>query len=161
MFKLTVTKDEIQATLKVIEAYEYPEQITLGNIAWHVFMIRLNKSSSYTSKIELRKVRLCIKELRSRGYLIIAKRGYSMAGDDPEPAIHFLNGLYSRAYELTKEADIMYHGMKHKYGDEVSEKIEMVPGQPGLNMHTYDLPDKQSEPIYQKFYNAKGEQVDA
>ena len=53
-------------------------------------------------------------------------------GDDPEPAIHFVNGLYSRAHKLTQEADIMYGLIKQKYGDAVSAKVEQLPKQPAF-----------------------------
>ena len=135
MFTLKVTDDEIQKVLKCLKANVYPSSIGLWDIAWNVFY---KVDSRVVGSIELRKVRLCIKALRKQGYLIIAKRGYSMDGDDPEPTIHFINGMYSRAYSLTVDADIMFHELKKKYGDAVSEKVEMIPGQPGLNMHVYD-----------------------
>ena len=136
MFKLTVTEDEIQATLKQLEKIIYPDSVSLMFIAFFVFdyadTADDNLGIDEVTEIDMRKIRLCINELRSRGYLIIAKRGYSFAGVDPEPAIHFLNGLYSRAYELTKEADIMYRGIKQKYGDEVAAKVQQMPEQPAL-----------------------------
>lgn len=155
MFKLTVSEDEIQATLKVIEKYVYPEHISSIYIAWKAF--QQESFEVAPNEITLRKVRLCIKELRSRGYLIIAKRGYSMAGNDPEQAIHFLNGLYSRAYELTKEADIMFHEIKRKYGDEVAAKVQVMPGQPTIDfvpVTTHNEPF--AEPVFQKSYDAQG-----
>jgi hypothetical protein len=114
----------------------------------------------------MRKVRLCIVELRKRGYLIIAKRGYSMAGDDPAEVIHFINGLYSRAYKLTCEADIMFHAMKMKYGDAVSEKVQQLPGQPVIAFPPIKESDKfhtkvysQSEPPFRKSIDARGNEI--
>ena len=129
MFSLTVSNDNIQDTLELLK-YMFPEKISLPGISFYVYQ--------KTDEISLRKTRLCITSLRKKGYLIIANNGYVLAGDDPEPVIHFINGLYSRAYKLTHEADEMYHLTKQKYGDSVAEKVEMIPGQPGLNMHTYD-----------------------
>lgn len=150
-FSLTVNEDEIQSVLRVIQEYVYPEQIALGNIGWYVF----GEFCSYTGEIEMRKVRLCIQELRKRGYLIIAKRGYSIAGDDSAEAIHFVNGLYSRAHKLTQEADNMFRLIKQKYGDEVSAKVEMVPGQPGLEGIGIIYGRKEVEPPYHKSYTAR------
>ena len=162
-FNLKVTEDEIQEVLEVLKEYVYPLSITSGMIADKLF-----RADTYVCwDIQTRKVRLCIAELRKRGYLIIAKRGYSMAGDDPEPVIHFINGMYSRAHSLTTDADIMYHGLKQKYGDAVSAKVEQLPGQPMLNLEKQlivkcinDIERRstvnQSEPIYQKLYSNDG-----
>jgi len=130
MFTLGVSPREIQDTLFQLKDVIYPRSIKLAELTRIIF--------GTSTDIQRRKVRLAIKILRKQGHLIIANNGYSMAGDDPEPVIHFINGMYSRAHSLTTDADIMYRGLKQKYGDAVAEKIEMVPGQPGLNMHTYD-----------------------
>lgn len=78
MFSLRVSEEEIQETLKVIEKYVYPEHISSIYIAWKAF--QQESFEGAPSEITLRKVRLCITELRKRGYPIIAKRGYSMMG---------------------------------------------------------------------------------
>jgi hypothetical protein len=54
-------------------------------------------------------------------------------GDDPEPAIHYLNTIYSRARKLTQQADILYGLIKQKYGAEVALKVEQLPQQPALD----------------------------
>ena len=133
MFTLTVTEKEIQDTLAVLEQYIYPSSIKLWNISALIY-------GNGISPIAKRKVRLSIEALRKQGYLIIAKRGYSMAGDDPTEVIHFINGLYSRANKLTTEADIMFHGLKQKYGDAVALKVEQLPGQPAIQFND-DQPD--------------------
>ena len=159
MFTLKVTEDEIKKVLDVIELTEYPNKIALENIAFYIFGDR----GSYTGEIEMRKVRLCIVELRKRGYLIIAKRGYSMAGDDPEPVIHFINGMYSRAHSLTTDADIMYHGLKHKYGDAVSAKVEQLPKQPMLDVLDTPIHNPAyrmiGEPPFRKSIDARGNEI--
>jgi hypothetical protein len=125
MFSLTVSNDNIQDTLELLK-YMFPEKISLPGISFYVYQ--------KTDEISLRKTRLCITSLRKKGYLIIANNGYVLAGDDPEPVIHFINGMYSRAHSLTTDADIMYHGLKQKYGDAVSEKVQQMPGQPMLQI---------------------------
>lgn len=132
MFSLKVTEVEIQRTLNVLANNVYPKRILLVTIAKEVFYPTALFSCTI-SDIEKRKIRLCITEIRKRGVLVIAKNGYSLAGDDPEQVIHFINGLYSRANKLTQEADIMFHGLKQKYGDSVSEKIQAMPGQPAID----------------------------
>ena len=151
MFDLKVTDDEIQRTLYMLEMMKsIPIQLNIltRGVYWK------------HDDISKRKVRLCIAELRKRGYLIIAKRGYSMAGDDPEPAIHFINGLYSRAYKLTREADIMFHELKKKYGDAVSEKVKVNPDQPMLDITQADINAQldriNGESVYQKVYDKDG-----
>lgn len=155
MFSLTVTEDEIQATLTAINEFTYPSQVKLNVLSWYVYFS--------TTETDLRKVRLCIAELRKRGYLIIAKRGYSIAGDDPEQAIHFINGLYSRANKLTKEADIMFHGLKVKYGDSISEKVKVNPDQPALGVFETPISNPAyrmiDEPPYRKSIDARGNEI--
>jgi len=124
MFSLTVTDLEINDVLSELTGIEYPNSIKLEELTRIIF--------GTSTDIQRRKVRLAIAELRKRGYLIIAKRGYSMAGDNPEQVIHFINGLYSRAHKLTDEADTMFHELKRKYGDEVSAKVKVNPDQPML-----------------------------
>ena len=156
MFSLTVTEDEIQEVLEVLKEYVYPLSITSGMIADKLF-----RADTYVCwDIQTRKVRLCIAELRKRGYLIIAKRGYSLAGDDPEQVIHFINGMYSRAHSLTTDADIMYREAKKKYGDNIREKITVLPGQPVLGMVFHDA--KLSaivEPPFRKSIDARGNEI--
>jgi hypothetical protein len=123
-FNLTVTEKEIQDVLDILRVFVYPEQVRLRDLTFEIYQ--------YMGETEKRKVRLCIAELRKRGYLIIAKRGYSIAGDDPEQVIHFINGLYSRANKLTSEADIMFHEFKKKYGGKQSKKICQLPEQPAF-----------------------------
>ena len=147
MFSLTVTDLEINDVLSELTGIEYPNSIKLEELTRIVF--------GTSTDIQRRKVRLAIAELRKRGYLIIAKRGYSMAGDNPEPVIHFINGLYSRAHKLTQEADTMHREACRKYGNPITEKIEMIPGQPGLEglaivYKNYD------EPAFQKTYDSDG-----
>jgi hypothetical protein len=151
MFSLTVTDLEINDVLSELTGIEYPNSIKLQELTRIIF--------GTSTDIQQRKVRLCIAELRKRGHLIIAKRGYSLAGDDPEQVIHFINGLYSRANKLTKEADIMFHEFKQKYGDELSKKICQFPEQPMIGFTDYRL-EKVGEPAFHKAYNAKGEQIE-
>jgi hypothetical protein len=159
MFSLKVNEDEIRRCLKIIQVSTYPQQIELRDIAWKMFQ--------YMGSTEKRKVRLCIKELRKRGYLIIARNGYSFAGDDPEPVIHFINGMYSRAHSLTTDADIMYHGLKQKYGDAVSAKVEQLPGQPMLPEKQLivkcinDIKSREQvvEPPFRKSIDARGNEI--
>lgn len=161
-FNLTVTEDEIQEVLEVLKEYVYPLSITSGMIADKLF-----RADTYVCwDIQTRKVRLCIAELRKRGYLIIAKRGYSLAGDDPTEVIHFINGMYSRAHSLTTDADIMYHGLKQKYGDAVSAKVEQLPKQPVIAFPPIKESDKfhtkvysQSEPPFRKSIDARGNEI--
>jgi hypothetical protein len=124
MFSLGVSPREIQDVLSVLSGAVYPKRYSLRSMTEYIF--------GNVDPIKMRKVRLAIKILRKHGHLIIANNGYSMAGDDPEPVIHFINGMYSRAHSLTTDADIMYHGLKQKYGDAVSAKVEQLPGQPML-----------------------------
>jgi hypothetical protein len=93
-----------------------------------------------------RLVRLCITALQEKGYLVFASNGYMLASDDPEPVIHYLNGLYSRANKLIKKADNMFHELKRKYGDEVAKKVEQLPGQPMIP--------------YRKEYDREGNEID-
>jgi len=158
-FNLTVTDIETTKVFNVVSAYTYPNHISLHELADICF--------HSVGDIAQRKVRLCIKALRKRGYLIIAKRGYSMAGDDPEPVIHFINGMYSRAHSLTTDADIMYRGLKQKYGDAVSEKVQQLPGQPMLDISTDKnplimniLPSMRNvEPPFRKSIDARGNEI--
>ena len=136
MFSLTVTDLEINDVLSELTGIEYPNSIKLQELTRIIF--------GTSTDIQRRKVRLSIKLLRKQGWLIIARNGYSFAGDDPEPVIHFINGMYSRAHSLTTDADIMYHGLKQKYGDAVSAKVEQLPKQPmivyaeaGVNSHPF------------------------
>ena len=141
MFSLKVTESEIQAVHDVIKKYVYPEAASLKELSFLSF-------HTSTNEIAKRKVRLCIQELRKRGVLIIAKRGYSLAGDDPEAAIHFVNGLYSRAHNLTKEADIMYGLIMKQYGINAAMTVKMKPDQPAFEGFI--------EPAFQKEYDADG-----
>jgi hypothetical protein len=156
MFNLKVTEDEIQSTLKGLS-----NCYTSGKLP---AITKYIYGSSIS--IEMRKVRLCIQELRKRGCLIIAtNKGYVISGDDPEPAIHFVNGLYSRAHKLTAEADIMYGLIKQKYGDEVAMKVEQLPKQPMIDFDisqckTITREEMFGEPPFEKAYNAKGEQIE-
>lgn len=147
MFSLTVEKWEVNDTLRELNNYCYPNSIKLAELTRIIY--------GTSTDIQQRKVRLSIETLRKQGYLIIAKRGYSMAGEDPEQAIHFVNGLYSRAHKLTQEADIMYHAFKQKYGDELLGKIEQLPKQPMIGFTDYRL-EKIGEPAFQKSYDADG-----
>jgi hypothetical protein len=149
-FNLTVTEEEIKEVLLNLSVNIYPESIYLGALTYIMYGDIL--------PIHERKVRLCIKELRKRGYLIIAKRGYSMAGDDPTEVIHFINGMYSRAHSLTTDADIMYHGLKQKYGDAVSAKVEQLPKQPMIGFTDYRL-EKVGEPAFRKSIDARGNEI--
>ena len=163
MFSLGVSPQEIQDTLFQLKDVIYPNSIKLQELTSIIF--------GTSSDIQQRKVRLAIAELRKQGYLVIAKNGYSLAGDDPEVVIHFVNGLYSRAHKLTQEADIMYHEFKKKYGDEAAKKICQLLGQPMLEkLEPYLNPIFQSddaaniekhgqtysEPIFRKTYDRDG-----
>jgi hypothetical protein len=122
---MKVTEKEIQEVSFLIPVY--PEFI-VRRAFWHRLLWDDNSKDIFD-----RKVRLCIAELRRRGYPIIAlKKGYAMIGDDPEPAIHYLNTIYSRAHKLTQQADIMYGLIKQKYGAEVALRVEQLPQQPAL-----------------------------
>lgn len=167
MFSLKVTDVDVTKVFNVVSAYIMPNHISLHELADICF--------HSVGDIAQRKVRLCIVELRNRGYLIIGKRGYSMAGDDPAPVIEFVNKMYSRANNITKSTDIMFHGLKQKYGDSVSEKVHAMPGQPMLHnteykplfsascgsVETQPNLNKISEPPFRKSYNAKGEQIES
>jgi hypothetical protein len=127
MLKMKITEKEIQDVLDLMPVYpEYVERHELANLYY------LWRDNSRT--IVDRKVRLCIAELRRRGHPIIAlKKGYCIMGDDPEPAIHYLNTIYSRAHKLTQQADILYGLIKGKYGDEVALRVDQLPQQPALD----------------------------
>jgi len=155
-FNLTVTDLEINDVLSELTGIEYPNSIKLQELTRIIFGTSTN--------IQRRKVRLAIKLLRKQGYLIIASNGYSMAGDDPTEVIHFINGMYSRAHSLTTDADIMYHGLKQKYGDAVSVKVEHLPKQAMLNeMEKYLNPLFQrntiTEPPFRKSIDARGNEI--
>lgn len=126
MFSLTVTEQEIHYTLYNLEDVTYPKSVTRQELSRIVF--------GNTSDIHQRKIRLCITELRKRGYFIIAKRGYSFAGNEAEPSIHFINSLYSRANKLKAEADLLYGLAKEKYGDKECAKVEPSPSQAWLGI---------------------------
>lgn len=151
---IKVSPQETKDVLFQLKDAIYPNSIKLAELTRIVY--------GTSTDIQQRKVRLAIAELRKRGYPIIAKRGYSMMGDDPEPAIHFVNGLYSRAHKLTAEADIMYGLIKQKYGDAVSEKVHPIPGQPMIDdfdvsqCKTITREELFGEPAYQKFYSKDG-----
>ena len=159
MFSLGVSPREIQDTLFVLKYMIYPDSIKLAELTRMVF--------GTSTDIQRRKVRLAIKLLRKQGYLIIARNGYSFAGDDPEPVIHFINGMYSRAHSLTTDADIMYHGLKQKYGDAVSAKVEQLPGQPMLPEKQLivkcinDIKSREQvvEPPFRKSIDARGNEI--
>ena len=152
MFSLTVTDLEINDVLSELTGIEYPNSIKLQELTRIIF--------GTSTDIQRRKVRLAIKELRKRGYLIIAKRGYSMAGDDPTEVIHFINGMYSRAHSLTTDADIMYREAKKKYGDNIREKITVLPGQPVLGMVFHDAKlSAIGEPPFRKSIDARGNEI--
>ncbi len=154
-FNLTPNKQEIDDTLFQLKDVIYPNSIKLAELTRIVF--------GTSTDIQQRKVRLCIAELRKRGYLIIAKRGYSMAGDDPTEVIHFINGMYSRAHSLTTDADIMYHGLKQKYGDAVSAKVEQLPKQPMLDVLDTPIHNPAyrliGEPPFRKSIDARGNEI--
>ena len=155
MFSLKVTEDEIQDTLETLELFA-PDSAKLPSISWVVY--------ENMDEISKRKVRLCIAALREKGHLIIAtNQGYMLAGDDPEQVIHFINGLYSRAHKLTKEADTMFHQAKLKYGSELSEKVKVNPDQPALLLKDVTQADidaqhdrMNGEPAFQKEYDSDG-----
>jgi len=124
MFK-KVEEVDVKTTLNVISKFIYPLSINRKFLSHCIF--------ESDSDIADRKVRLCIAELRKRGYFIIAKNGYSRAGNEAEPAIRFIQQLYSRAAKLRAEADILYGLAKAKYGDKALQ-IEQNPQQPGLDI---------------------------
>jgi hypothetical protein len=165
-FNLTVTEEEIKETLNQLNKNIYPNSASLDELTFYVFnyadTVDDNLGIVDITDIDRRKVRLCIAELRKRGFLIIAKRGYSLAGDDPEQVIHFINGLYSRANKLTKEADVMFHEFKKKYGDKASAKIEAHPGQTWLDVTGIEpQPIKVyiPEPPFRKSIDARGNEI--
>jgi hypothetical protein len=126
MLKMKITEREIQDVLRVMPVH--PEFIERRNI-WYRLMWKDDSKDIFD-----RRVRLCIAELRRRGHPIIAlKKGYCIMGDDPEPAIHYLNTIYSRAHKLTQQADILYGLIKGKYGDEVALRVDQLPQQPALD----------------------------
>ena len=157
MFSLGVSPREIQDTLFQLKDVIYPQSIKLVELTRIIF--------GTSTDIQQRKVRMAIKWLRKQGYLIIARNGYSMAGDDPEPVIHFINGMYSRAHSLTTDADIMYRGLKQKYGDAVSAKIQQMPGQPMLfrDVTQADIEAQldriNGEPPFRKSIDARGNEI--
>ena len=146
MFTLTVTEDEITTALELL-LHMFPEKISLPGISFYVYQ--------KTDEISKRKTRLCITALRAKGHLIVGNKGYVLAGDDPEQVIHFINGLYSRAHKLTKEADTMHREACRKYGNQITEKIEMIPGQPGLEGLAI-VYKNYGEPAFQKTYDRDG-----
>ena len=147
MFSLQPTKQEINDTLNQL-VYSYPNPIKLAELTRIIF--------GTSTEIQKRKVRLAITELRKLGYLIIGERGYSLDGSDPAPVIEFINKMYSRANNITKTADIMFHGLKQKYGDAVSEKVQQMPGHPMLIDGGYFERIKRSlsETEYKRLYNS-------
>ncbi len=147
MFTLKPSEDEIQKVWNVLSGYVYPKHINSMGLAF----LALRE----TGEIPERKARLCIVELRKRGNLIIAKKGYSLAGNEAEPVNHFINGLYSRASKLRQEADGLYALARQKYGDKALE-IEQNPGQPGLNITP--IPEY-TEPAQTKSYDSLGNVV--
>jgi hypothetical protein len=60
----------------------------------------------------------------------------------------------------------MYHGLKQKYGDAVSEKVQQMPGQTVIAFPPIKESDKfhtkvyiQSEPPYRKSIDARGNEI--
>jgi hypothetical protein len=165
MFSLKVSEKEIQDVLGLLQTHIHPNFIVRDGFR---FILALSEYGwDFRKSMSERKVRLCIAELRKRGYPVIScKKGYAIMGDDPEPAIHFVNGLYSRAHKLTQEADIMYGLIKQKYGDAVSAKVEQLPKQPVIAFPPIKESDKfhtkvysQSEPPYRKSIDARGNEI--
>ena len=164
MFSLKVTEKEIQDVLGLLQRHVHPDFIV--RFGFRCILALSEYGWDFRKSMSERKVRLCIAELRKRGYPIIScKKGYAFMGDDPEPAIHFVNGLYSRAHKLTQEADIMYGLIKQKYGDAVSEKVQQMPGQPTLlrDVTQADIEAQldriNGEPPFRKSIDAKGNEI--
>jgi len=152
MFSLKPSPEEINDVFYNLQLVVHPNTIKLVELTRIIF--------GTATDIQQRKVRLAIAHLRKLGFLIIGERGYYMAGDDPEPVIHFINGMYSRAHSLTTDTDIMYHGLKQKYGDAVSEKVQQMPGQPMMTFKDVTSIEKHgqaySEPAFRKSYSPDG-----
>jgi hypothetical protein len=154
MFSLIPSPEEIKKALETLEMMEH-----------HPIKLNILTGSVYWKRDEIskRKTRLCIAALREKGHLIIATNsGYMLAGDDPTDVIHFINGLYSRAHKLTKEADIMFHGVKQKYGGTFTSRVQQLPGQPVLlsEITQVDIDAQHDrmngEPAFQKTYDSDG-----
>ncbi|MFA5208319.1 MAG: hypothetical protein WC428_06780 [Candidatus Paceibacterota bacterium] len=157
MFNLTVDQQDVDRLLGMFQEAESPYDLD------YMAAVIYDKIDSITT----RKVRLCITALQERGFIVYSNdHGYLLAGDDPEPVIHYLNGLYSRAHKLTAKADTLYRELKRKYGDEVAKRVEQLPGQPALGGYfdTSKMPVAivgYCEPPFHKSYDAKGNEIDA
>jgi hypothetical protein len=150
MFTRQPTSEQIEYTLALLQ------KAANFDIALHRDTLQLEVYGSI-DPISDRLVRLCITALQEKGYLIFASNGYMLAGDDPEPVIRYLNGLYSRANKLTAKADKMYHELKRNYGDEVAAKVEQFPGQTFLlHADVINITHEVSEPPFHKSYDIDG-----
>jgi len=152
-FSKQPTETQIGLTLWVLQNFETP--VHRDTLCVYV--------CGSIDPISDRLVRLCITALQEKGYLIFASNGYMLAGDDPEPVIHYLNGLYSRRYKLGLKADNMFHELKRKYGDEVAKRVEQLPQQSFFsNPFCYPVASGNNiEPPFHKSYDTKGNEIDA
>jgi hypothetical protein len=124
-FEIKLTDDELDSVLFGIQGFVFPDKISKESMAFFVF----TEMTSWN----IRKVREAVSRLQAKGLPIIAHHGgYSVFGDDPQPVIEYLNREYHRVYEETKKNDQIFHALKQKYGDAVSEKVQQIPGQPTL-----------------------------
>ena len=145
-FEIKLTDDELQLVWFAIGTFKFPDVIKKQAVSHYAFG---NKSDW-----NIRKVREAVSRLQTNGYSIIAHNGgYSVFGDDPQPVIEYLNREYHRVYEARKKNDQVYAAFKYKYGD--TSKIEMIPGQPGLNLRVYDFQD----PPFRKSIDARGNEI--
>lgn len=159
MRKFDITEDQINKIFMYINLHKFPEIASKEYLAMIIF--------GGVSDWDKRKVRAAVSILQERGNPIIAHHGgYSSFGDDPKPVIEYLNKEYHRAHEITKKNDQLYAALKRRYGDTVSAKVEVMPGQPVLFMNTYHINENfeqtlvESIPLYKKSYNAKGEEIE-
>jgi hypothetical protein len=147
-FTLKPTQEDIDKVLAMLQSADSPLDRDYISIKVYGGM----------HSIDDRKTRLCIAALQEKGYLVYSDNGYLLAGDDPEPVIHYLNGLYSRAHKLTAKADTLYYEIKRKYGDEVAKRVEQLPKQPMIGFTDYRL-EKVGEPSFHKSYDTKGNET--
>jgi hypothetical protein len=150
-FEIKLTDDELTMIAGAISICDFPHIANKSTVASLAF----GSSSSWN----IRKVREAVSRLQSKGYPIIAHHGgYSTFGDDPQPVIEYLNREYHRVHEATKKNDQVFHALKQKYGDAVSEKVHAMPQQPMIGFTDYGL-EKVGEPAFRKSIDDRGNEI--
>ena len=82
-----------------------------------------------------RKVRYIISKLQTDGALIItdvSEGAYFWIGNNPDTAIRYLQGEYSRANKITTKANALYNSLAHEFGQAIANKAKSTDTQPGL-----------------------------